>query len=120
MQLKKTKTGTSKMKQSSRKMLHKVDRLVNTPGASRKLMASRHNISLDSEPPPTPSPQKPPKGKKRKKLLGETVAKARELVAGRQDKLQVQQHLRHYFLYNLLSIGRFYENCFWRLYHRSK
>ena len=89
MQLVKQKGTEAKMsklklkKSRSKKMSHKVDRLVNTPGASQRLVAA-------SPPPgPQPTPTKKQKTKKRKLLLEQKVDKARDVVATQQQRLQV-------------------------------
>ena len=89
MQLVKQKGTEAKMSQlklkksRSKKRSHKVDRLVNTPGASQRLVAA-------SPPPgPQPTPTKKQKKKKRKLLLEQTVDKARDVVATQQQRLKV-------------------------------
>jgi hypothetical protein len=84
----KTKVKKSKLKMAAgRKMSQKVDRQVNTPGASRKLLAAapQHDDSLNSQ----QGTKKAAMGKKQKRLLEKRVEKARYIVANQQEKLKV-------------------------------
>jgi hypothetical protein len=83
----KTKVKKSKLKMAAGKMSQKVDRLVNTPGASRKLLAAvpQHDDSLNSQ----RATKKAAQGKKQKRLLEKRVEKARHIVANQQQKLKV-------------------------------
>jgi len=83
----KTKVKKSKLKMAAGKMSQKVDRLVNTPGASRKLLAAapQHDDSLNSQ----QGTKKAAMGKKQKRLLEKRVEKARYIVANQQEKLKV-------------------------------
>ncbi len=68
-------------------MSQKVNRLVNTPGASRKLLTDvpQHDDSLNSQ----QATKKAAMGKKQKKLLKKRVEKARLIVGNQQQKLKV-------------------------------
>jgi len=83
----KTKGKKSKLKMAAGKLSHKVDRLANTPGASRKLLAAapQHDDSLNSQ----LATKKAAQGKKQKRLLKKRVEKARLIVANQQQKLKV-------------------------------
>jgi hypothetical protein len=83
----KPKGKKSKLKMAAGKMSQKVDRLVNTPGASRKLLAAapQHDDSLNSK----QASKKAAMGKKQKRLLEKRVEKARHIVANQQQKLKV-------------------------------
>ncbi len=83
----KTKGKKSKLKMTAGKMSQKVDRLVNTPGASRKLLAAvpQHDDSLNRQ----LATKKTVRGKKQKRLLEKRVEKARHIVANQQQKLKV-------------------------------
>ncbi len=83
----KTKGKKSKLKMAAGKMSQKVDRLVNTPGASRKLLAAapQHDDSLNIQ----LGTKKAVLGKKQKRLLKKRVEKARHIVANKRLKLKV-------------------------------
>ena len=69
----------SKVEGARRKVSHKVDRLVNTPGASRKLVAAAHEPDLS-----TPTLKKKKRPNKKEKI----VKKAQHLVADQRDRLK--------------------------------